>query len=467
MGNASDLFFSTDTERVTLHRRITPSADQFDFQQEKWNDLADHLRTDVSGLSNCNVRTWLQGSYKFATQIRPARKGGEFDIDLGLFFEWEGEPEDGEFSPGELRDMVQTSLGRYEDDDVIEVVSPPKQRCCRIRYKQDFHIDIPVYHLDPERDARMLAAGNKWEDSDPKEFYEWFKEICGGDTRAVARRLIRYLKCWAGLKYNEDEKPSSTLITVFVAEAMEELDENDLAADDDALNTLLIALCDRLEADSEVRNPVNQDESLSDRLGAANMARFFADLVSFRGTASAALAETTEEAAADKWAQVFEHFFPLPDPAELLQKAALENRRLPVPVFRPEVHAHARLRGRPEVQYQGMNELGPIPKDCDITFTLANRNQLPRDAQVEWTVRNEGTEAENTNDLGHRRPDGLNVTEHSEYNGTHYMDCVVKQYGRIVGTRRIPVTIRDRAVPPRPPRNPKRRPAYTQIRGRR
>ena len=113
MGVAKDLFFSTDIERVTLHRRITPSDDQFDFQQEKWNDIAEHLRTDLSGQSNCNIRTWLQGSYKFATQIRPARKGGEFDVDLGIHFEWEGDANDGEFSPAELRDMVQKSLGRF------------------------------------------------------------------------------------------------------------------------------------------------------------------------------------------------------------------------------------------------------------------------------------------------------------------------------------------------------------------
>jgi hypothetical protein len=83
-----------------------------------------------------------------------------------------------------------------------------------------------------------------------------------------------------------------------------------------------------------------------------------------------------------------------------------------------------------------MNEMGPIPKNCDITFTLANRGQLPWGAVVEWTVRNEGTEAENTNDLGHRVGDGPSVEEHSAYNGRHYMDCVVRQHGMLAAVSR-------------------------------
>lgn len=52
--------------------------------------------------------------------------------------------------------------------------------------------------------------------------------------------------------------------------------------------------------------------------------------------------------------------------------------------------------------YRGMNEIGPIPKGCEITFTLANAHKLPTGATVNWMVRNSGREAENENDLGHR-----------------------------------------------------------------
>ena len=48
-------------------------------------------------------------------------------------------------------------------------------------------------------------------------------------------------------------------------------------------------------------------------------------------------------------------------------------------------------------------------------------------------VRNEGREAENTNDLGHVAGQGLTAHERSAYRGRHYMDCVVKVGGRDCG----------------------------------
>ncbi len=141
------------------------------------------------------MRTWLQGSYKIGTQVRPSRLGDEFDIDLGAYFQWEGNAEDGDYGPEELKGMVQRSLRNYSTDDVIEVATPPKPRCSRIRFKDSFHIDVPAYHLDPERDARSLATAEYgWEDSDPKALYLWFKESFDDLERAKIKRQIRYIK---------------------------------------------------------------------------------------------------------------------------------------------------------------------------------------------------------------------------------------------------------------------------------
>ena len=171
MGICSTLFYNpNDSEKQTLHRRITPSEDQFEEQQERWNNLADYLIADLQKRSGYPLRTWLQGSYKFGTQVRPVRKGDEFDIDLGVYFIWQGAADGGNYEPVELKKKVQSSLEDYIADDVLEVVTPPKPRCSRIRFEGDFHIDIPAYHLDPDRDARMLATEmNNWENSDPKD----------------------------------------------------------------------------------------------------------------------------------------------------------------------------------------------------------------------------------------------------------------------------------------------------------
>jgi len=54
MGIAASLFFSSNTEKQTLHRRIIPSDEQMEFQRNCWNDLADYLKTalrEASGYS--------------------------------------------------------------------------------------------------------------------------------------------------------------------------------------------------------------------------------------------------------------------------------------------------------------------------------------------------------------------------------------------------------------------------------
>src|ERR1700730_11310703 len=243
MGIASSLFFSSnDTEQQTFHRRITPSAEQMQEQQDRWNELAEYIMADLRVETGCPIRSWLEGSYKYRTQIRPPRTGDEFDIDLGIFVCWSGQADTGPHKPDDLRNSLHVSLQAYaaSTDAVRSLDNPPKPRCGRIHYDGDFHIDVPIYHLDPDADERTLAAAEGWEVSDPKALYLWFKDKFDDATRARVRRQTRYLKCWAALKWRiDDGLPSSVLLTVLAAEAFARLTEDRIGADDDTLLALL------------------------------------------------------------------------------------------------------------------------------------------------------------------------------------------------------------------------------------
>ncbi|HTX87120.1 MAG TPA: hypothetical protein VMC41_03605, partial [Candidatus Nanoarchaeia archaeon] len=114
------------------------------------------------------------------------------------------------------------------------------------------------------------------------------------------------------------------------------------------------------------------------------------------------------------------------------------------------------------LRYSGKNSIGPIPKECKITFTLSNLQQMPLGSHIQWVVRNEGEEAEYKNDLGHfAGADKIYAEERSWYKGLHYMDLVIKSdLGEVFGFRRIPVRISDNIAPLRNP--PK--PSYVRIR---
>jgi hypothetical protein len=453
MGIASSLFYVAGDN--CLDWRIRPSDEQFDAQKERWNDLADHLRDDLRKRSNCAIASWLQGSYKFGTQVRPATKGQEFDIDLGVYFQWEGKPSDGPHSPASLKEFVQESLTGYAEDDGndAEAVGEPRPRCSRMHFKDDFHIDIPAYHLDPSKDARSLAAESKWEDSDPKAIYKWWKDTIEDSERPRARRIVRYLKMWAALNFDDDDRPSSILLTVLAAQAYIAIDLASLSGDDEVLKAVVTRI--EMRFSTVVRNPANTTENLNRLSDNANkeLLQKLRELIS---TADRALSAPSKIASADVWSEVFSHFFPVPDEGE--QLAIKDNSQALASInFEPIVLVRAEHKGR---VYQDTNKIGPIPKGLEIKFTLANAQMLPVGASVHWTVRNAGKEAETENDLGHRVGTGLSVTRDSAYRGDHFMDVSVRRNGGLIGSKRIPVKITALGFPLRNPP----RPAWTRLR---
>lgn len=456
MSCAARLFNSKSDQ--TLYSRIRPSKEQFAIQQARWNDLRDFLKSRLKEDTGYPTSSWLQGSYKFDTQIRPWNTEAQFDIDLGLYFEWTGDDEDGEYDPEGFKQFVQNALLDYADDEDNDAtgVDEPKERCCRISFNTDFHIDVPCYHLDRGEDRRALATETKgWEESDPKAIYKWFKELFDDAAdRGLLRRLVCYMKMWAALKMEEGKRPSSITLTVLVGEALTGLDRSEAVDDDDVLQRIITAVADRLDGDTRVFNPVDAGEDLN-RLNEEATNGFRALLRDFEDMARRANAATTEANAAEIWTEAFEHFFPMPEDLEgeadggEARASTAKGTALMVYAFDPQIRVRAVSKDNSNYSKEGVNSLPTIVKNCSISFELVNADALPNGSAVRWTVRNRGHEAWNRNDIGHYSGDAFATDEHSAYNGNHAMDLTVYQYGRIIGRRRIEINVRGQAMPAR------------------
>ena len=68
MGQASKLFNGNSDQ--TLIERVTPTVEQREFLQQQWNDLAEYLK-EVLAKQGYSISTWLQGSYKYGSLIKP------------------------------------------------------------------------------------------------------------------------------------------------------------------------------------------------------------------------------------------------------------------------------------------------------------------------------------------------------------------------------------------------------------
>lgn len=462
MGHSAGLF--NGAAEQTLISRVTPTADQREFLQLHWNAVADHLKQVLGQRHGYTISTWLQGSYKYATLIKPVRPNEEYDVDVGVYFHWDRD-EDIEPTPRQLRDWVQTELLAYARTctDLRTVEVPPKERCSRASYVRQFHIDTPVYHLDPQRDRRRLACfSDTWELSDPKAIYKWFKEAATGADRDQLRRLVRYLKAWAAVSFEDapGSRPSSILLTVVATEAYQGMWARRMLglADDDALIAVIKAVHDRLFDDKNVGNPVDGDEGLN-RMSTDEWNGFLPRLDGLRGIAERAAEAEDEASAALIWSEAFSFLMPLPetDEVEIVDQAS--GRAV---MQLPEIDIEVYSRNPRTFVARHRNEVPGVAKDCDLVFRIVNPHVVPEHATVEWTVRNEGEEADARSDLGHRQV-GLRLLtseEHTAYAGRHFMDCIIRQNGQVYALRRVPVMIRDVL---RVARNPPR-PAYTKLR---
>ena len=460
MGQASRLFNGSADQ--TLIGRVTPTPAQREFLQEQWNNLADHLRKALSK-HGYTISTRLQGSYKYATLIKPVHPGEEYDVDVGVYFEWDDE-QDVEPTPKQLRDWIQSELLEYEKscEPLTRVEVPAKERCSRASYIRQFHIDTPVYHLSTDSDVRRLAClSDKWEFSDPKKLYKWFKDAVGGDDRDQLRRLIRYLKAWAAVSFDDvpDSRPSSILLTVVATEAYQSLWAKRLIglADDDALVAVIKKVHDRLFDDRRVGNPIDEDEDLN-RISDQSWDGFLLRLAALHDIAERAEEAEDEASSAVVWSEAFSFLMPLPetDEVEIVDES---SGRAVMQLPEIEVKVFAGTPGR--IVSIHRNEVPGVAKDCLLTFTIVNSHVVPEFATVEWAVRNEGAEADFRSDMGHRRV-GLRLlraNEHTAYVGRHFMDCIVRLNGQVYAIRRVPVTVRDvQYVARNPPK-----PAYTKI----
>lgn len=444
MGQAARLF--NGSAEQTLYGRVTPTPEQRQFLQDQWNAMVEHLKGKLSDWGY-PISTWLQGSYKYGTLIKPVHKGEEYDVDVGIYFSWD--PEETEASPTaqQLRTWVQNELIEYKKGvvELEEVVDPPKERCSRAVYQQQFHIDTPTYHLNPATDGRRLAClSGTWEDSDPKLLYKWFRDVVGSDNREQLRRLVRYLKGWAAVAFEEapEARPSSILLTVTTAEAFSEMWGARFwgISDDDALIAIVAKLYERLNGDRRVLNPVDKNEDLN-RIPKDAWDAFLTRLAVFNDAAQAADAAEDEASAALAWEGAFSFLMPFPetDEVEVLESSS-DRALMQVPDI--DIGVYDRKGGNLLATYR--NEVSSVPKDRWLVFNITNTHVVPQYADIAWTVRNDGGEADHIGDLGHiQRGIGMySAGESSAYLGKHYMDCVIRLNGTVFAVRRVPVHIK-------------------------
>lgn len=152
MANCNKLFLDFNDELNVKSSKI-----------EKMKTARENIKKKIADSFEKNSKynfsgTWIQGSYKFGAMIRT--KEDTCDMDLGIYFS----KVNSEVTAAAVMDQVFRAV-----ENVTSTTPSKKGKCIRVIYKGDFHIDLPIYHYNPDihYHPKLATRHNGWEESDP------------------------------------------------------------------------------------------------------------------------------------------------------------------------------------------------------------------------------------------------------------------------------------------------------------
>lgn len=281
------------------------------------NALRDKLPSALNELTGTEFekpRFFTQGSWAYKTLNAPAQGNQQADLDDGCYLPL-----------SYLQEIKKPSTAAAVFFKAVQITLTPlvkakgwalveKPTCTRVEINSKAHIDIPLYAIEDSEfatlkfaEARSMAGltmdakyeswdqlpkvkvllahrEEDWIDSDPRPVKEWFDDQCDLKGEQL-RHIIRYLKGYRDFIW-EEGGPSSILLMSAAAPIFRKFN----GRDDLALEEVLRGLPSALRAG--VDNPVNPNESLTDRLKPYELEEIASRYEQLNAKLSAAIADT-------------------------------------------------------------------------------------------------------------------------------------------------------------------------------
>jgi hypothetical protein len=263
--------------RICTKLQISPT--QHGLAKTRYHAIGDWLSAEGSQLAQYKPAIYSQGSLRIGTTVKPLLRE-EYDLDLVCEIHVDPRlfP-----NPVDLLNMVEWRLCEH---DKYKAMLERKNRCVRINYANEFHLDIlpacpdfssgPTCVVVPDRQARA------WKHSNPKGYATWFEAIAEdkqpdfkrfveplpdqvvSDDMVVLKLVVQLLKRWRDIAYrnNCELAPISIVLTTLAGHFYRQQ-----TSVNDALMGILDGVISALPTNGRlyVYNPSNPKEDLSER----------------------------------------------------------------------------------------------------------------------------------------------------------------------------------------------------------
>lgn len=432
-------------------------------QQElrKKRDLnLERLRSGLAEYNSENKKeykiaeTRTQGSMAMHTTVQNDQK--DYDIDVAVVFEKDNL---NGLGPLAARNMVAAALKKKCKSFNVE--PQVKTNCVRIVYANGYHVDFAVYRRYKENSSdteyKYEHAGSSWTSRNPAAINDWFCDEIKehGDN---LRKVIRLSKMFCKSRSFWVKMAAGLIQTVVCDEKIQSYDRLD-----EGFYYTMKEVYNRLEGSIEVKNPTDSTISLlqteehktkvsnwKNRLGEklAVLEVLFDD-------------DCTKVKAKDAWYKFFNHNFWYEDTSAFVESASLSKSYEVRRSFRNTeqfieddyiMDEQYMMRLKCIISRNGFREApipeflkrclgGRLPHGCSIDCTM-EWTDAPSYDKVLWKVRNIGRLAEERDMIrGQIEARGTKIHEHSDFYGSHYIECYLVKGNRCIAVGHVEIPI--------------------------
>jgi hypothetical protein len=269
------------------------------------NNVRDLLANDEE-VGPVYFETFLQGSYRLGTAVRP-QGDGSYDVDVVLVLNLKDFAGPNSGMPS-AHSVIAWLVRRLTSYPVYATKVKAGRRCVRIDYADGFHMDIIPAHCDGDTDAPLLVPAN-WGRSHPKRFRSHCVRIHATSNEKFYA-VVKMLKWWRNIHFGDESSPRSILLTTIVSDHISKA-----ASVDEALVETMESLRSFFSKNfsvPEVCNPSLPEEKLSASWSWLDYHEFKTKFASATTAARQAFDAKDEESTIKRWNanELFKETFP-------------------------------------------------------------------------------------------------------------------------------------------------------------
>lgn len=242
---------------------------------QKW------IEGDETFFKPYNYDVYPHGSVRTLTTVKPIGKD-EFDLDIAIHLK-----SDTPHTPQRIYDELKRRMKEYASNHGLKFEA--KNRCVRLNYAGDFHMDILPGVQENAFDENKLKVPDRelgnWVSSNPRGYADWFigkanlvKESLlekalkaeklptdNYSTKKPLQRAVQLIKRYRDIYFQEDDtfKTSSIILTTIAGQFYE--GEESIFDTVDNIVTTIRTKVNLPDGRLKILNPVNTDEDFTDK----------------------------------------------------------------------------------------------------------------------------------------------------------------------------------------------------------